>query len=101
MKGKFIGYDESTGKVTIEADTQVEPSSKDPLVSEMLEEFKFDDMPGQLLELLDGPKARDDKKYYYLIVPEAHRSIFRITPNARVEFELVGEGAMEVKSIRF
>ena len=85
MKGKFIGYDESTGKVTIEADTQVEPSSKDPIHSEMLDEFRFDGLPAQLLQLLDRPEVRDDKKYYYLIVPEAHRSIFKITPNARVE----------------
>jgi len=98
MKGKFKSYDESTGKVLIEADTQVDSSSIVPTFSKVLRTLTSE---GEGAELFGSPTTRNEEKYYYLIVPEGQRRMFKISSGASVEFELVKEGAMEVKSIRF
>ncbi|EUB85762.1 hypothetical protein [Pseudomonas sp. GM30] len=98
MKGKFKSYDESTGKVLIEADTQVDSSSIDPTFSPSFYKFRYE---AECAVDLSGSSKTRGEESYYLIVPEGHRRMFKITEGASVEFELVKEGSMEVKSIRF
>ncbi|MFJ2284326.1 hypothetical protein ACIOUG_24840 [Pseudomonas sp. NPDC087803] len=101
MKGKFISYDESTGEVKIEADTQVESSINEAIRSQARKEIIFGVKNPQRVDLSTRSKTISEKKFYYLIVPEGHRSRFKITPNAEVEFELVEKGSTDVKSISF
>ncbi|MGG2020909.1 hypothetical protein AB1J88_12830 [Pseudomonas sp. S8] len=110
MKGKFDSYDQTTGKITIVADeeTNAAGSPVDSLLEsstlyqrETARVFvdKYAELHSPVYEAIN--KTKNEKKKYELIVPEAQRGIINIAPGASVEFELVSEGSMEVKSISY
>ncbi|MGP6460917.1 hypothetical protein [Pseudomonas parakoreensis] len=108
MKGKFDSYDQTTGKITIVADeeTNAAGSPLDSLLesSTLTQWFTKYEFEGEYAELRSQDyeiKTKNEKKKYELIVPEAQRGIINIAPGASVEFELVSEGSMEVKSISY
>ncbi|CAI8715568.1 hypothetical protein [Pseudomonas sp. IT-P260] len=108
MKGKFDSYDQTTGKITIVADEEtnkagspVDSLPENFTPSRLVARFEFEDEYAELRSSVYEIKTENEKKKYELIVPEAHRGIINIAPGASVEFELVSEGSMEVKSISY
>ena len=111
MKGKFDSYDQTTGKITIVADEESTGKASNTAgspVDSLLESStlyqrattrEFGDEYAELRSLVC--ETKNEKKKYELIVPEAHRGIINIAPGTSVEFELVSEGSMEVKSISY
>ncbi|MEN5044719.1 hypothetical protein [Pseudomonas koreensis] len=117
MKGKFESYDQTTGKITIVADEEstgkatnkagspVDSHLENSIPSQWDTWFEFENEYAELrspvYETQTQTQTKNEKKKYELIVPEAHRGIINIAPGASVEFELVSEGSMEVKGIRY
>ncbi|QXZ12678.1 hypothetical protein KVQ82_21725 [Pseudomonas sp. AO-1] len=108
MKGKFDSYDKTTGKITIVADEEpnkagspVDSLPENSTLSKWFTKYEFEAEYAELRSLDYEIKSTNEKKKYELIVPEAHRGIINIAPGASVEFELVSEGSMEVKSISY